>query len=239
MAFNPRGFDNIYGFDMLDELHNFFPELLYDDGLFQGEGVRWMRHRLGSLFSDVYVRQQNMYNIYHAGPRLLSYAQWHRNNTHFPPVRATTVPPLSMPPAPRNRNVDISGAFPTTQRRNRIIGNVQLFTPYMVDLRETTESILPNNLLNLFNMAFQDVQVSPSQTELDTASSMILVSDVPEDTSCSICMEREHSEPVWRRLHCGHMYHRPCIDTWLSSHCQCPICRADVRTLRAPDNDAN
>lgn len=64
MAFNPSTYETIYGFDTLDTFHNYFPELMYDDTLFNNEILHWMRYRLQTLFPQVYPRQQNMYRIY-------------------------------------------------------------------------------------------------------------------------------------------------------------------------------
>ena len=63
MAYNST-YETIYGFDSLDTFHNFFPEMMYDDELFNNEMVSWMRHRLNTLFPAVYPRQQNLYRIY-------------------------------------------------------------------------------------------------------------------------------------------------------------------------------
>ena len=57
-------FEYPYGFGMLDELHNFFPELLYDDNIFSNRTIAWARHRIQTLFGESYNRQQHMYRIY-------------------------------------------------------------------------------------------------------------------------------------------------------------------------------
>jgi len=51
----------------------------------------------------------------------------------------------------------------------------------------------------------------------------------PED--CSICMEKLTYKT---HLNCGHCFHDDCIDTWLSSHNTCPICRQNCNYW---DND--
>ncbi|KAI9080152.1 hypothetical protein K1719_037830 [Acacia pycnantha] len=43
---------------------------------------------------------------------------------------------------------------------------------------------------------------------------------------CAICLsEFEIGETVKIVPNCKHVFHRECIDTWLSSHVTCPICR--------------
>ncbi|XP_022740149.1 RING-H2 finger protein ATL52-like [Durio zibethinus] len=50
-----------------------------------------------------------------------------------------------------------------------------------------------------------------------------------EGTECSVCLN-EFQEDVSLRLlpKCSHAFHLPCIDTWLRSHKNCPLCRAPV-----------
>lgn len=51
-----------------------------------------------------------------------------------------------------------------------------------------------------------------------------------EEECCSICHDTFVSGVDVRRLmHCGHVFHKACIDTWLSSHVTCPNCRHDIR----------
>ena len=261
MAFNPHSFETAYGFSLLDELHNFFPELLYDNELFATENIAWMRHRIQTLFPAVYPRQHNMYSIYHSRTRIQEYARWHRDYMTPdapPPTRRFTnmgAPPT--PPPPRF-SVDVSGAYSPlggagvasgagsgiveeypqgarllSRRLNRNVDPVpQLFTSVLFDIPPQTTQ---NSFLNLLNLAFQDVVVSTSTEQINNASRVETHASMPEDSICSICQDHEHAEDThgdWRILHCGHSYHVPCIDTWLGSHVHCPVCRADVRTLR-------
>jgi len=41
-------------------------------------------------------------------------------------------------------------------------------------------------------------------------------------TSCSICLEDFTKGELALRLPCGHLFHGPCIGTWLSSSCRAP-----------------
>ncbi|KAF5748446.1 putative RING/U-box superfamily protein [Tripterygium wilfordii] len=49
------------------------------------------------------------------------------------------------------------------------------------------------------------------------------------DFECAVCLSVfEEGEEVRRLPVCKHCFHAPCIDTWLSSHHDCPLCRAPV-----------
>lgn len=48
---------------------------------------------------------------------------------------------------------------------------------------------------------------------------------------CSVCLSAfEDGEDIRQLPHCKHSFHAPCIDMWLHSHSDCPLCRAKVDT---------
>eukprot|EP00262_Sarcandra_glabra_P005596 TRINITY_DN17321_c0_g1_i1.p1 TRINITY_DN17321_c0_g1~~TRINITY_DN17321_c0_g1_i1.p1 ORF type:complete len:356 (+),score=31.61 TRINITY_DN17321_c0_g1_i1:114-1181(+) len=50
-----------------------------------------------------------------------------------------------------------------------------------------------------------------------------------EGTNCSVCLNEFKEEESLRLLpKCSHAFHIPCIDTWLKSHSNCPLCRANI-----------
>lgn len=53
---------------------------------------------------------------------------------------------------------------------------------------------------------------------------------------CSVCLsEFEENESLRLLPKCSHAFHIPCIDTWLRSHKNCPLCRAPI----VSDNDTS
>ncbi|KAE8663771.1 putative HXXXD-type acyl-transferase family protein [Hibiscus syriacus] len=50
-----------------------------------------------------------------------------------------------------------------------------------------------------------------------------------EGTDCSVCLNEFQEDETLRLLpKCSHAFHIPCIDTWLRSHTNCPLCRAPI-----------
>lgn len=50
-----------------------------------------------------------------------------------------------------------------------------------------------------------------------------------EGTDCAVCLsEFEDNESLRLLPKCSHAFHLPCIDTWLKSQSNCPLCRASV-----------
>lgn len=125
MAYNST-YETIYGFDSLDTFHNFFPEMMYDDELFNNEMVSWMRHRLNTLFPAVYPRQQNLYRIYVSQTRrgLFRTFQTNRinnrnNNMIRPPmihipVRELPQSPIATTPVPTTMPMPVPMPMPMT-----------------------------------------------------------------------------------------------------------------------------
>lgn len=55
------------------------------------------------------------------------------------------------------------------------------------------------------------------------------VDDSGDRVSCSVCLQDfQIGETVRSLPHCHHMFHLPCIDTWLVRHGSCPLCRRDL-----------
>ncbi|KAL2545393.1 E3 ubiquitin-protein ligase [Forsythia ovata] len=55
-----------------------------------------------------------------------------------------------------------------------------------------------------------------------------------DGTDCSVCLsEFEENESLRLLPKCSHAFHVQCIDTWLKSHSNCPICRANIACVNA------
>lgn len=90
MAFQPR-FEHAYGFSFLDELHNFFPELLYDNHIFDHAPINWMRHRMQTLFPAAFARNTHLYGIYQQTQRRQGFQEWIARHNGAPPAAEPTL----------------------------------------------------------------------------------------------------------------------------------------------------
>ncbi|KAK1270179.1 E3 ubiquitin-protein ligase [Acorus gramineus] len=82
-----------------------------------------------------------------------------------------------------------------------------------------------------------DVDPSPSlRVDIHMIPSLTYGKQVPiggggggEEAMCAVCLsEFKDGEEVRLLPECLHCYHVECIDMWLSSHSNCPLCRADA-----------
>lgn len=49
------------------------------------------------------------------------------------------------------------------------------------------------------------------------------------EEECAVCLSAlEEGEEVRRLPRCRHAFHAQCVDTWLFSHIDCPLCRTPV-----------
>ncbi|KAG0216173.1 hypothetical protein BGX31_000658 [Mortierella sp. GBA43] len=60
------------------------------------------------------------------------------------------------------------------------------------------------------------------------SSSSKAAEDEAVDENCTICLQVYELSDQIRPLPCKHAFHKECIDTWLTSNVQCPICRQEV-----------
>lgn len=62
-----------------------------------------------------------------------------------------------------------------------------------------------------------------------------------DSTDCAVCLNEFKEEENLRLMpNCEHAFHIPCIDTWLKSQSNCPLCRATMDPLPArPASNTN
>jgi len=53
--------------------------------------------------------------------------------------------------------------------------------------------------------------------------------DPLKDTDCPICIDCFKDNEFYRKLDCGHCFHKRCIDHWFrKDHSECPMCRKKI-----------
>jgi hypothetical protein len=211
-------YERVYDVGLLDDLHNYFPGLLYEPDRFR-------------TVSDVlgYLRQNasRRFNLFDYGAR-----QYQEQNTRVPqntfsrqtPVVNRWTPPPVQPQVPTQyefdltSEVDLAILAPLLRSLDRVSG---LTTPTQIQRAHGA---------NRFAGIFQDIVVHASQELIDSGSTLrTLLMDLEE--SCSICQDRMRQGENIRRLNaCQHEFHGACVDNWfLQRSVLCPVCRHDIR----------
>lgn len=241
-----------FGIGLLDDLHNYFPALIYEPDAFRD-------------FADVlfYVRDRarQEFDLFSAGQR--TYVSVDR--TYFPSSRrgpvgmgaqrtaAAAAPPpaaAAVPPIiPRQHlwNNVLGNSNRTTLAPIRYLweendvqaGDLGLLSGLMSLMMNpgavsgavaaTNPNAIPPNFM-------EPVPVVPTAAQI-AAGSAIEIVDAEEDT-CPICQDTMAAGSNARSLNaCDHRFHVGCIDTWFRSSVRCPVCRHDIREPAADHAD--
>jgi hypothetical protein len=251
-------YETIYGVGLLDDLHNYFPALLYDHSRFSN---------LTSVFHYVRSQMNQRFNLYSYG------AQMYREDSAPAP---TSAPFVFVPPTPRMATAGAPAGPPTpiqtTTVRQRfedpptpVPGGQEDLTTVVSNLNATrvlldllglgTLAAAPMPDLNdpfpplrrqtaapgadlwgpLRGNPFGDqfrapVVVRPSQAVIGRNTELVAGNTLPSNTVCTVCQEAiSETDQARRLIPCAHVYHRACIDQWFARSVFCPTCRHDIR----------
>jgi hypothetical protein len=207
----------VYGVGLLDDIHNYFPSLLYDQGRFQ---------TLPQVLSYVRTQMNTRFNLFAYGASL------HRASAPAPaPVPAPVQEPVSVT-RPSGRTRDAATL-------NILLGLLGLGTDIRLvpDFGLGTSPQGPRAPADIWTSFNTPVVVAPSaeiisaNTEIIEASSLVDVSGASlTQNICTVCQDAMRSPEVCRRLRpCQHSFHRACIDEWFRRSVFCPSCRHDIR----------
>ena len=200
-------YERIYDVALLDDLHNFFPSLLYQPASF-----RTVQDVLG------YVRERTSqrFNLFDYGRR-----QFERNHTSvlFPSSASYFASQQQRMPE-EVISVDFTASL----------------LPLLQSLRQGRTGTGSGTGIGIDpTTTYDDVVVSASQTMVDEASTEeTLERDL--EANCAICQDRMRQGELVRKLNiCEHTFHKSCIDIWLLHRSvRCPTCRHDIREPALP-----
>jgi hypothetical protein len=200
---------SVYGVNLLDDIHNYFPALLYDTGRFQN---------MANVFSYVRNQLDTRFNLYRHGASLYASSQ------RTPPVQSYQAPqPIPFTPLSRaNRNAnDVAAA-------NLLLGFLRMSTED--DLSNYIQIPARTATATATNAWTDPIIVRPTAQAIAAGTEPVLGSSLAENTGCAICQDTIiPTDPARRLVACGHVYHRGCIDEWFRRSVYCPSCRHDIR----------
>lgn len=233
--------NNPYGIQLLDDLHTYFPAILYNPERFSS--VRSILEYIQTCTRerfDMFTNNSNNYMRNHGTHSNTNdnYRNWF-NATSSQQTRAS---PARTTPSHNNSNRQYSNR-PTN-------ANVYQYTfppetLYTFSSTDTTandrDAQLLTSILGLFasptlagGTSFLDpIPVYPTSTQINQASTVRISNNTDSENNCSICRENFVEGEELRHLNnCSHTFHKVCIDQWFRTNVHCPICRDDIRVLR-------
>jgi hypothetical protein len=213
-----EGRTSIFNVGLLDDLHTYFPDILYNPGRFT---------TVQELLTYIQDQTRARFNLFDRGRRLAS------GVTPQPSVvgQPTAQPSIIRPPTPQPvRQSDTGGTSRTHLRYTLPLSSIPTSTLWLDDY------VLHNNSsTNLLNLLFsglnnqEPVVVHPSRAQIEAATTVETTTTALEDP-CAICQEAMGSGSIVRKINdCQHTFHKSCIDTWFQRSVNCPNCRVDIR----------
>jgi hypothetical protein len=197
-------YETVYGVGLLDDLHNYFPALLYEQHRF---------HTLRHVFQYVRSQMDTRFNLYRYGASL------YRGQESAP----YPIPTVFMTPPSNGTGAGPGAAGPSQ-------ADMSIATLLLSLL--STEPTPPNQRATADPWASfrQPVIIRPSQEVLASATERLSGFDLEQETVCTICQDTIARNAEIRRIrHCQHSYHLVCIDQWFERSVVCPTCRHDIR----------
>jgi hypothetical protein len=201
-------YEEIYYVRLLDDLHNYFPAILYQPHRFQN---------VQDLLQYISSQTQNRFNLFDRGLQ--------RFEARNPTPRNTPIPTTSERPS-----------IPRQAQMNIITETFDLSPLLSVPLTPTltgTQGLSSlQNLINLLRpLSMEPVVVAPTQEQIQNATRIRQANEEQDgDAICSICQEGySDNEEIREICHCRHFFHKTCIDPWFRQHVHCPVCRFDIR----------
>ena len=196
-----RHYETPYSISLLDDIHNFFPAILYEPERFQN---------VQSLL--LYFTQQtaNHMNIYTRSMRN------YRASYSIPPPVERSIP---VPTASAEIHTETFDLTPMFGSNNLAIADLLML------LRGGLGGALPAAPLESVVVRPTQEQIDAA-TNLGQADED---SDVNQQ-SCAVCQENFTEGQAIRTInHCSHEFHKVCIDEWFNRNVRCPVCRHDIR----------
>lgn len=220
MSGSTNQYETLYGVSLLDDLHNYFPAILYDSARFQT--VPQLLHYLQTCI-------RNRFDLF-------SFGQRNYLAGSLEPAPAAATPNLGL-----NSQ---QGQTRSLRPEPRI--SVEILQE---DLGLENQALSLLNLMNLLsgvpslpraprqpNSFMEPVIVRPTAEQIESGSTRAFPL---EDTTCAICQDSIPVNQMARRLNvCGHTFHISCIDQWFGRDVRCPTCRHDIRETAAQPSQA-
>lgn len=244
-----------YSIQLLNDLHNYFPELLYESERFQN-------------VQDVlsYIRQVANQNPYTNGSNYYrrNLPQSHTTtsspspSSSFLPSSSSTASsflPSSSSAASSSTTVasSVSRSVPSSlslhnsgmssSSRIRFTMPLQSSQIPVPHVQSSSDQILSEFLVSMlsgmggggsratysYENFLQPVVVRPTEDQINSSTYTMILQSNSQD-NCAICQDPMEAQQEIRIIdHCAHSFHKMCIDPWFRENVRCPTCRYDIR----------
>jgi hypothetical protein len=206
-------YSRVYRIGLLDDLHNYVPELLYNIESF---------HSVQDVLQYIRTRTTRRFNIFDNAMREYT------NRSREPFLNPQNVvhrytDPLAQPTLAQPRQPSL--VDPSLAQPRQSFAQAD-YTSILIPLI----SSLGEPRVARPRVVYEDVIVHASHEIIDqTSRETTLLVDA--EGNCSVCQDQMKKDESVRTLNgCAHTFHKACIDPWLLNRSVlCPTCRHDIR----------
>lgn len=193
-------YENYYGVQLLNDLHNYFPDVLYGQQFENDRLVQYIRNQVANRF--------NLYN----NAQLNHFNQNRSNLQNQHAIRLNSM----------NEGISINDNNDTPY-------NIFLSSNLLSSLIQGLNSPLSsqNDTINLNSL--EPIIIRPSAQQIEAASSIVEVSN-SQNSCAICQEHMNPNDRIRRLNQCRHMFHNNCILTAFNSSVRCPVCRHDIRS---------
>ena len=216
-----------YSISLLNDLHNHFPDLLYQPQRFRSV-PDVLNYVISVANQNPFERAQALRTSATASASASASAS--ATSVHRIPIRSsddtgsTLYQYLHGSRLPETEVVFTSRSTrPQSFGRNWLGGD------------SSTDTLLTNLIGQIFeapslhNFLDPSVTVHPTADQIHQYTTLITAPRTMDD-NCAICQDPIEQGQQMRILnYCTHSFHNTCIDTWFTTHVTCPTCRHDIR----------
>jgi hypothetical protein len=247
-----NNYETVYGAGLIDDLHNFFPAILYTPDIF---------NTTQDLLQYVSNQVRENFNIYNRNLRSFLRrdlqpveVQTNTGQTAFVPRLVGGIP-IQTYRRQQNQNTTQNSRRQNTSPppQPEITTRIRYTTTPTVNTIHTTEDISslaglsalfsllqPSIDINMDNLT--NVRVAPTREQIRNATTLRAVHE-NDVNMCSICQEHyeQNSGPteICTINQCQHSFHNTCLMRWFDENTRCPVCRADIREARQQQRPAS
>lgn len=197
-------YTRLYDSALLDDIHNYFPELLYTP-----ERFRTITDVLG------YVQEQTRrrFDLFSRGRR-----EFLESNPHH----ANRGPSVSM--------LFETSRAPAANSPSEFLTAINLMSS-LLHGPARQQTMFPNSLgvRGVAAESFMDpVIVHPTVEQIESGTAIEIIDSTGE--MCAVCQDHlVLGTQALNLVACDHRFHSDCILTWFSTNVVCPVCRHDIR----------
>ena len=110
----------------------------------------------------------------------------------------------------------------------------------LLQIKNAVLEILPNlvnqivpEIVRTFSVTRDDIEYQEEEeipaSHIQDICNKTSISVCSQPFLCSICHTDVNNNEVVRKInHCSHSFHIQCLETWLSQHNNCPLCRFQI-----------